>query len=305
MKKSVTYFIVLISFLILTFSFGFLNLGIDNVQSQANPNITLPINFCQGFGATSFPPAGWTISFTGTNYWSWVTQSGFNLGTGSAKYNMWDGPQGTNQSLVTPVFTATNFGDSLAFDIAFCPYSNAQDSLIILTSTNSGATYNSLARLGPSDMQTTTNCSRPFVPVNASDWARRSYILSAGINRIAFLGESDFGDNVYLDSICVIASLVGLHRQETEIPKSFNLMQNYPNPFNPNTVIKYQVPEETYVKLIVYDILGKEIMELQNGLESEGYYTVEFNGDNLSSGIYFYTLLAGNFKQTRSMLLIK
>ena len=305
MKKSVNYFIAIFSFLILTFLSGFIISETGNAPLRAGYDFTLPINFCQGFGDSVFPPSGWIISYTGTNYWSWVQQSGYNLGTGSAKYNMWDGPVGTNQSLVTPVFTATNNGDSLAFDIAFCPYPNAQDSLIILSSTNGGSTYNSLARFGPTDMQTTTNCSRPFVPVGASDWSRKRFVLSAGINRIAFLGESDFGDNVYLDSICVIALPVAVQHRETVIPKSFNLMQNYPNPFNPVTVIKYQVPAESYVKLTVYDVTGKEVAELQNGQKEAGYYTVEFYGDNLSSGIYFYTLLAGNFKQTRTMLLIK
>lgn len=305
MKKTNTHSILIILCLLAIFSAGFLNLNGENEQSFKIIYPLPPVNFCQGFGDTTFPPSGWTINYTGTNYWSRVIQSGFNLGTGSAKFNMWDGPVGTNQSLVTPVFTPANNGDSLEFDIAFCPYPNAQDSLIILTSTNSGATYSSLVRLGPTDMQTTTNCSRPFVPVNATDWSRKRYAITSGINKIAFLGESDFGDNVYLDSICVISGIVGVQHREAESPKIFNLSQNYPNPFNPNTEIKFQIPEESYVKLIVYDITGKEITELQNGHKTPGYYTIEFNGNNLSSGVYFYTLTTPDYTQTRTMLLIK
>lgn len=86
---------------------------------------------------------------------------------------------------------------------------------------------------------------------------------------------------------------------------SFKLNQNYPNPFNPLTAITYQIPESGFVTLKVYDTLGKEIAVLANGNREEGTYSAEFDGSNLSSGIYFYQLHAGEFVSTKKMTLIK
>jgi photosystem II stability/assembly factor-like uncharacterized protein len=93
-------------------------------------------------------------------------------------------------------------------------------------------------------------------------------------------------------------------------PNNYYLSQNYPNPFNPSTTISYSVPvvETGYnptVRIIIYDITGREVKRLVNTSQAKGSYEVEFNGDNFSSGIYYYKLSSGNFSQTRKMLLIK
>ena len=88
-------------------------------------------------------------------------------------------------------------------------------------------------------------------------------------------------------------------------PETFSLSQNYPNPFNPTTVIKYSLPEVTNVKLKVYDMLGREIKTLVNQEQSAGVYNVEFNASNLSSGVYFYRIEAGNFVASKKLLLLK
>jgi hypothetical protein len=89
------------------------------------------------------------------------------------------------------------------------------------------------------------------------------------------------------------------------MPDVFYLSQNYPNPFNPVTVIKYQIPEVSFVSLKVYDVLGREISILINDEKSAGSYTVELDGSKLTSGIYFYRLIAGDFIETKSMMLMK
>lgn len=89
------------------------------------------------------------------------------------------------------------------------------------------------------------------------------------------------------------------------IIKDFSLHQNYPNPFNPETNIKFNIAKTELVKLTVYDISGKEVYTLVNQNLSPGIYEVNFNGRNLSSGIYFYTLRAGNYFETKKMMLIK
>ncbi len=88
-------------------------------------------------------------------------------------------------------------------------------------------------------------------------------------------------------------------------PTEFTLAQNYPNPFNPSTQIKFSVPQTSNVKIIVTDILGKEVATLVNDNLAAGNYSVNFNANNVSSGIYFYTLLTDNFKQSKKMILIK
>lgn len=98
------------------------------------------------------------------------------------------------------------------------------------------------------------------------------------------------------------------------IPNKLNLYQNYPNPFNPITTIKYTVPTnvkrrmsnvETFIRLEVFDVLGREVTTLVNKKQKPGNYSVEFNGINLVSGIYYYTLSSDNFIETRKMMLLK
>jgi ligand-binding sensor domain-containing protein len=85
----------------------------------------------------------------------------------------------------------------------------------------------------------------------------------------------------------------------------FSLSQNYPNPFNPSTVISYQLPVIGFVTLKVYDILGREVATLVNEEKPAGEYEVEFDGSNLTCGIYFYQLKAGEFAETKKMILLK
>ena len=88
-------------------------------------------------------------------------------------------------------------------------------------------------------------------------------------------------------------------------PQSYKLAQNYPNPFNPLTKIMYQIPEANLVTIKVYDVLGNEIETLVNEEKNAGSYKVDFNGSALTSGIYYYRIITGNFSQTRKMALIK
>jgi hypothetical protein len=94
------------------------------------------------------------------------------------------------------------------------------------------------------------------------------------------------------------------------LPDAFRLEQNYPNPFNPSTKIKYSIPEKTNVKITIYNLLGQEIKTLVNDLHEAGNYTVTWDGtDNKgiksATGIYFYSIKAGNYSKSKKMVLIK
>lgn len=90
-----------------------------------------------------------------------------------------------------------------------------------------------------------------------------------------------------------------------ELPKEFALSQNYPNPFNPTTTIKYDLPKESHVTLTMYNILGQEVITLVNEDLKAGYQSVQWNAGNVASGVYFYRLQAGDFVQTKKLLLLR
>ncbi len=96
---------------------------------------------------------------------------------------------------------------------------------------------------------------------------------------------------------------------EVGIPSVYAVSQNYPNPFNPTTKIDYDIPYDGKVSILLFDISGREVGKLVNEVKTAGYYTVQFNGSNLSSGMYFYRITATgnnqNFVQTKKMILIK
>jgi hypothetical protein len=116
---------------------------------------------------------------------------------------------------------------------------------------------------------------------------------------------------------------VGNLSEQRKIPETFELEQNYPNPFNPSTVIRYSIPTSTGrdvamrsdrdgklsavsdVRLVVYDILGREVKVLVDEKKPAGSYDVRFDGSGLSSGVYFYVLVAPDLIQTRKLILLR
>lgn len=99
--------------------------------------------------------------------------------------------------------------------------------------------------------------------------------------------------------------VTSIESNKNDLPDKYNLSQNYPNPFNPATTIKYSIPEQSKVKLTVYDILGRKVRELVNTLQSSGNYSVTFKAEGLTSGIYIYTLEAGKFKSSKKLIFLK
>ena len=96
---------------------------------------------------------------------------------------------------------------------------------------------------------------------------------------------------------------------EVRVPTNYDISQNYPNPFNPTTKIDFELPYESYISLKLYDMSGREVMTLLDETRAAGYYSKQVNGDNLSSGMYFYRIIAESSKQkfvmTKKMILLK
>lgn len=88
-------------------------------------------------------------------------------------------------------------------------------------------------------------------------------------------------------------------------PESFSISQNYPNPFNPVTTIKYEIPSLSFVTLKIYDALGNEVVSAVNKNVHPGKYEYTWNASGFSSGMYFYKIIAGDFAETKSMILLK
>ena len=131
-----------------------------------------------------------------------------------------------------------------------------------------------------------------------------------GYNYVRALCEDNFGNlwigerglSVYKED-GIITNINEAYTQP--LNHAFALMQNYPNPFNPRSKIKYQIAKAGQINLSVYDILGRKISELVNEYMSPGTYEIEFNGSDLSSGVYFYRLNVGEYSSTKKFILMK
>jgi len=120
------------------------------------------------------------------------------------------------------------------------------------------------------------------------------------------IADSSAGNGYYdYATLKYSQGITGISVTSNTTPSNFDLMQNYPNPFNPTTNIEFALPEKSFVKLKVFDFLGREVSELVNENLTAGSYRYNFNGANLSSGMYLYKLETENFSETKKMMLVK
>jgi len=135
---------------------------------------------------------------------------------------------------------------------------------------------------------------------------------SAGMSMLAWQDNRNDAGGIFAQNINLDGSfgLTGIIKINSNVPAHFSLSQNYPNPFNPNTKIKFDIPSvgnglDRSVKLTVYDILGKEVTTLVNENLQPGSYEATWDALNFPSGVYFYKLSAGDYTETKKMLLVK
>jgi hypothetical protein len=161
----------------------------------------------EGFESATFPPSGWSLQFSGTQYWERATIGGYATSTASAIFRFYDAPAQQVQSLLTSTFAATPSSDSLSFDHAYATFDTEVDSLVIETSTDGGTSFSRLVALAGGSTVGTGMVTAPpsfnsFTPTS-SQWATKSYALPVGTNKIRFVAKSAFGNNLYLDNIKV------------------------------------------------------------------------------------------------------
>jgi len=144
-----------------------------------------------------------------------------------------------------------------------------------------------------------------------NNWIRQNSITPNDLYNV-FFTDAYNGTAVGEDGTIINTSFPGVTSIESEIenkidqlPSDYLLSQNYPNPFNPTTSLQYTIGSLQFVTLKVYDVLGREVAMLVNEEKQAGEYEVEFNAANLPSGIYFYQLKAGQYSETKKMVLLK
>ena len=118
----------------------------------------------------------------------------------------------------------------------------------------------------------------------------------------------DHAGNISEYSAVVEAAVLSI--VEIMVPEIFALHQNYPNPFNPTTQIRYDLPEDQFVSIVIYDVMGRKIRSLMNTSQTAGFHSVRWDakndiGEGVAAGMYIYTIQAGEFRATKKMVLLK
>ncbi|MDA3884518.1 MAG: T9SS type A sorting domain-containing protein [Candidatus Delongbacteria bacterium] len=123
------------------------------------------------------------------------------------------------------------------------------------------------------------------------------------------IGESKMGDDIVNSGIIYLSSNTAKSKngnvETANIPLEFTLEQNYPNPFNPTTTISFSLPTDQFVSLKVYNVLGKEVVELAGKDFSKGVHKVNFNANKCVSGLYFYRIQTKGFSNVKKMMIVK
>jgi hypothetical protein len=268
----------------------------------------------ENISGTQFQRGNSTVSgkdgtHSGTN--AWVT------GLTEAQYQ-----NGTNTMLYSPNYNFTAAGTYTIKFWAKFSFECAWDGFRIEVTTNKGDSWNYAGTLGANWYNFPNSVQNTVFPVNEPYFSclQPNYtqyftdIPLAGQPNVAFrivaktdANTQDIG--LAMDDFEIAGPpniITGTENTNNDIPETYRLSQNYPNPFNPVTLIKYQIPHNGFVKITLFDILGRVVNVPVKEFKNAGYYELKLDASNYASGVYFYKLEAGeNFTDTKKMILIK
>lgn len=272
--------------------------------------------FPESFESVTFPPPGWgklnpdggpgwnrqTVGTSPLPGWTGGVITAPPGGENAVAFCTWNtgGSSDNDQWLYTPQISGITSSDSLTFWMKRT-YSAYLDEVQVRLSTTT-PTVGGFSNLLLTKTYQAGN--------DDSNWTRYSIPLGAYAGQSVYIAWREKVTDNFTNGAAISLDLVNitgtvLNVSGEEIPLTYSLSQNFPNPFNPMTTIKYSVASETLVTLKIFDITGHEVATLVNSPKMPGNYEVNFNASNLSSGVYFYKLEAGDFIDTKRMLLVK
>lgn len=258
-----------------------------HIQVSTDSNFTTTVVNDTTLAGTSYTPAGGILS-TNTKYY-WRVRAKHNSGAGfySDTRNFTTAlPAPSTPNLISPA--NNSIGQSVNPPLDW-------DSAGSITTFRAQVSTDSL--FASTNFDTTISHSNITVP-NGKLFANTKYYW-----RVMATGS---GGSSNWSAVWNFRTMVtGITGNGTGIPAEYKLYNNYPNPFNPATKISYDLPEGSNVKLAVYDILGKEVATLINEFKTAGNYTIQFNAEGLTSGVYFYSIEAQGFKDIKRMVIVK
>lgn len=249
-----------------------------------------------------------TLNDNASSFSGWTTNAAWNITTAqfnSSPSSFTDSPTGnygnninTNMTLATAVNVSATPVVYLSFWHRYATEAG-YDFCYVEVSSDNGANWQQVTSYNGN---MTTWTQQTFDITSYAGGSTQLKIRFRLTSDAGLTGDGWYIDDVKLTNYC--GSLVGV-TGNNNIPLVYSLEQNYPNPFNPATVIKYQIPKASNVKISIFDILGKEVASLINGRVEAGYHQVEFDGSNFASGLYLYKIVAEGFTDVKKMILVK
>ncbi|MBS1514302.1 MAG: T9SS type A sorting domain-containing protein [Bacteroidetes bacterium] len=225
----------------------------------------------------------------------------FSGGNWNAKYFSSTNFGNFNSSFAESQLLGSNINPNYPPDIIGVRNGSSHYLSFITAATTDSLRYFSLNSQG---IQSSVSKMNYYSSLGKEAGPRALFRYAANDSCMAFYTES--GPVNLISAAGCTGSPIGILNQNGKLPSGFALGQNYPNPFNPNTVISYQLPYAGFVKLNIYDVNGKLIKELGNEKQGAGSYSINFSGEGLPSGVYYYSLIADGFVvDTKKAVLIK